>query len=302
MKNGEAPNREISKDRRMKNSVLFYVGTYSERESKSVYLFELKSDGDFSLIDRYCGGLNPSYMDFDKKQNLLFISNEIENEENRGEGTVRSFNIDPENGLFELISTVDSRGKLPVSVNFLEFYNCLIVSNYNSGNIAVFSVDSNGSLHYQNEIGTKVEYVSDKEAVPHAHQVVLSPDQSNLFVVDKGLDRIRGYRLKENELRTDEEFVAFEAESGWGPRQMVFHPNREFAYLVHELGSKVSTLFYDSGSGKFRELQVLDTLPEGFSGKNRSGGIALSSNGKNVYVSNRGHNSLSMFEVDAASS
>ncbi len=87
---------------------------------------------------------------------------------------------------------------------------------------------------------------------------------------------------------------------GAGPRHLAFHPGGRYAYLVNELDSTVAALTYD-GAGRFEHLQTVRTLPDGFAGASTCADIQVSPSGTHVYASNRGHDSIVAFRVDAAS-
>ncbi|MBC8084032.1 MAG: lactonase family protein, partial [Hymenobacter sp.] len=88
---------------------------------------------------------------------------------------------------------------------------------------------------------------------------------------------------------------------GAGPRHLTFHPNGRYAYLINELNSTVTALAYDAAQGSFRELQTLSTLPAGFADENSCADIHVSPDGKFLYASNRGHNSIAVFAIDGSS-
>jgi 6-phosphogluconolactonase len=118
--------------------------------------------------------------------------------------------------------------------------------------------------------------------------------------VDLGIDKILCYSLntKSENPKLTSQATAFNSKPGTGPRQMSFHPNGQFAYLIHELKSVVAALSYDNKKGCFTEIQMIATIPENFAGENKCGGIKVSADGKHLYGSNRGHNSIVVFDID----
>lgn len=130
------------------------------------------------------------------------------------------------------------------------------------------------------------------------HQVIQSPDHQYIFAIDLGLDQIRKYVLHKGKLSFHQNPIAFIAHPGSGPRQLIFHPDGKHAFLVHELHSIISFLQYDSDHGTFQEIKTLSCIPSDFKEQNKCGGVKVSPDGKTVYVTNRGHNSISSFSVD----
>jgi 6-phosphogluconolactonase len=131
--------------------------------------------------------------------------------------------------------------------------------------------------------------------------VVFSPDNRFVIVADRGLDKVFVYRLNHatGSLEpNDPPFIALHP--GWGPRHLAFHPNGRWLYLISEMGSMLTTLDYDAGSGSLKELQSISALPEGFSGHSSSAEVQVDRAGRFVYGSNRGDDSIGVFAVDAA--
>jgi 6-phosphogluconolactonase len=140
-----------------------------------------------------------------------------------------------------------------------------------------------------------------RQAGPHAHAVVLDSANRHAFVADLGLDRVMIYRFDARagrmEPNPDQPWIA--SAPGAGPRQLVMHPQGGFAYVINELDSTISALRYDAETGPLAHLQTLATLPEGFAGHNTCAEVEIAPSGLFVYGSNRGHDSVAIFAVDA---
>ena len=122
----------------------------------------------------------------------------------------------------------------------------------------------------------------------------MTPDQ-RLAVCDLGTDRVYTYDV--TEAGEVEEVAVYVAEPGTGPRHLVFHPNKAIAYLFGELDSSVSVLSYDETDGSFTQKQKVSTLPQDFDGENGGAAIRVSNDGRFLYASNRGHNSIAAFAI-----
>jgi 6-phosphogluconolactonase len=282
---------------------LVYVGTYSQFENESIFLFGMNNEtGELNFIQSFEGGQKPSYFAFDKSHNYLYAVNELDNFEGKKSGAVRSFSVDHEKGFLTLLNSVSSLGELPAQITLSPDGKVVLVANYKTGSVVVYPVQENGSLGDASELvhhkGSSVDIERQQSA--HAHLIIFSPDNRFVFVVDLGMDKIIGYRLETNNgiPKLTSQAIAFNSSPGTGPRQMCFHPNGKYAYLIHELKSVVAALFYDSERGIFTEMQMISTIPENFSSKNYCGGINISANGKYLYGSNRGHDTIVVFSVD----
>lgn len=273
------------------------VGTYAGAGEESVFLCRVKSSGEIKIKAGFKAGKNPSYMVFNPGKTQVFAVNETEDFKEKS-GAVTSFLLENEELIFR--SQISSEGKLPVFIDFLKEKNCVLVANYTSGTAAVLPVDKYGNLLPASSVVRLSGSGPDKErqASAHAHQVIQSPDKKYIFAVDLGSDQIRSYRLFEGRLIPGPHPVAFRSFPGSGPRQLVFHPDGKHAFLVHEIRSLISFLKYNP-AGFFREIQTLPCIPAGFDEENKCGGVKIFPDGKTVFVSNRGHNSLVSFLASA---
>jgi 6-phosphogluconolactonase len=172
------------------------------------------------------------------------------------------------------------------------------LANYSGGNVALFPVGADGALKpaadMQGHQGSSVNDKRQKE--PHAHCIVLDPANQFAFAADLGTDKIMIYRFDAKLGKLTPNEPAFMAtKPGAGPRHFIFHPNGKYAFVINELNSTVTAYSYNASKGSLTELQTLSTLPQGFSGENYCADIHVSADGKFVYGSNRGHDSIVVF-------
>ena len=134
----------------------------------------------------------------------------------------------------------------------------------------------------------------------HAHVVVPSPDNRFLLVADLGIDRVLAYRFDAVARKIAAEPAAtLETNPGAGPRHLVFHPNGRWLYLIDELDSTVCLIAFDAATGGLELLQVLSCVPDGFTGANDACALEITADGRFLYATNRGHDSVAMFAVSA---
>jgi 6-phosphogluconolactonase len=142
---------------------------------------------------------------------------------------------------------------------------------------------------------------ASRQEGPHAHSVNISPDNRFAFVCDLGIDKIMVYRFDEVTGKlTPADHPFFTTAPGAGPRHFTFSRNGQGAFVVNELNSTVTSLKYDSANGFLTEIQTITTLPDGFAAENTCADIHLHPNGRFLYASNRGHNSIAAFSVEEA--
>ena len=283
--------------------ITVYIGTYTRRESfvdgkaEGIYVHRLDpSSGALTYAATVGGVVNPSFLAVGAQGDYLYAVNEITGDHG-SHGTVSAFAIDRETGGLTFLNKQSSHGLAPcyVSVDGTDRY--VLVSNYES------CVASNGRLHPASDChqhaGSSVN--PGRQEGPHAHMILPGPGGQTLFAVDLGTDKIMLYRLdleRGKLLQADLPWV--QLPPGTGPRHLAFHPNGRFAYAVSELQSTVTVLQYDESHGGLEPVQTISTLPDDFEGQNLGAEVAVAPSGRFVYASNRGHDSIVIYEVDPA--
>jgi 6-phosphogluconolactonase len=283
-----------------------YAGTYANAESDSIFLYLLNSQtGELHLEKSFKGGAKTSYITFDRQYHYLYVVNELESFEEKETGAVCAFAVDGQTGFLSLLNRLPSLGGEPVHISLGPKDTTALVANYKSGNVAVFPIQRNGQLSeasaLRQHLGSGPN--KDRQASAHAHYISFSPDKKFVFVIDLGMDKLLRYRLNADQgtLTPTRQPVAFPARAGTGPRQLSFHPNGRYAYLIHELVSMITALSYDKEKGSFSEIQTMKTIPEAFTEMNKCGGIRVSPDGRHLYGSNRGHNSIVVYAIEESS-
>lgn len=179
-------------------------------------------------------------------------------------------------------------------------------SNYMTGDLTVIRLEDGFRPvellgHYEHH-GVGYDSTSRQEG-PHVHSTVVSPSGHYLLAADLGLDQVFVYKLAKNDgvLELATEAFQLHTPPGEGPRHMTFSGDGKFFYLVTEMGCKVFAYSWDEENGAFAYLQTLPLLPEGFEGKNLSADIHISADGRFLYASNRGADSIVVFLRDSKS-
>jgi 6-phosphogluconolactonase (cycloisomerase 2 family) len=147
----------------------------------------------------------------------------------------------------------------------------------------------------------KEEMIAPQRGI-QPHMVPYDPSGRFLVVPDKGGDKVCVFRFDASAGKltaNDRPFV--KSREGAGPRHIVFHPTKRFAYLVNEMDSTIATYSWDSEKGVLKALQILPATPSSFTRDNTSAGIAISSDARFVFMSNRGHDSIVSYGIDDVS-
>jgi 6-phosphogluconolactonase len=282
---------------------LVYVGTYTTGESKGIYAYRYDAGtGELNELGLAAETTNPSFVATDPAHHFLYAVNEVDKYQGQASGGVSAFTIDSKTGKLTFLNEVPSHGADPCYIAFDKTGKYVLVANYTGGNVAVFPVLKDGRL---GDASAFVQHTGsgpnhERQEGPHAHWIEVTSDNRFAVAADLGLDELLVYRFdsaKGSLAPNDPPFTKLDA--GVGPRHIAFHPNGKFAYVVNELKSTVNALSYDSNSGVLHSMQTLSTLPAGFTGKNDTAEIEVHPNGSFVYASNRGHDSIAVFAVDA---
>ena len=201
-----------------------------------------------------------------------------------------------------LLNSQSAKGKDTTHVSVHPSGQYVFAANYSSGSFPVFPVQADGSLgpnsHLFQSVGNGTGPNKDRQEAPHAHQILTDLDANHVFGVDLGADKVNALNLVGGKFVANEVPFAPVA-SGSGPRHMAFHPDRQHAYVLDELASSITVFDYDPVRGAFIWVQTISTLPDNFSGTNTTAEIRIHPSGRFLYNTNRGHNTVTMYAVDA---
>jgi 6-phosphogluconolactonase len=179
----------------------------------------------------------------------------------------------------------------------------LFAANYTSGNFPVYRILANGFIGPMTDefqsVGNGTGPNPARQEGPHAHQIITDLDGKHVFGVDLGADKVNVLNLDPGTGLFSPNMVPFApVASGSGPRHMAFHPDRQHAYVLDELASSITVFDYDPVRAAFIWKQTISTLPSDFNGINTTAEIRIHPSGQFLYNTNRGHNSVAMFEID----
>lgn len=285
-------------------SLRVYVGTYTNAKSKGIYLCELDlASGKLSNPEVAAEVANPSFLAIHPSRNYLYAVGEINNFENKKTGAVTSFAIDRKTGKLTQINQRSSQGAGPCHVVVSASGNYAFVANYTGGTVAALPIQDGGGLgdatsfiqHKGSSVNTK------RQGEPHAHSINLDAANRFAFAADLGCDKVFVYRFDPSKgLLTPNDPPAAILAPGSGPRHFAFHPSGKYAYVINEILLTVTAFQYDAEKGVLTEIQTISTVPAGTSGGGLSTAeVQVHPSGKFVYGSNRGHDTLAIYSVDA---
>jgi 6-phosphogluconolactonase len=280
---------------------LAYVGTFTKGQAKGIYAFRLQTSNlevsqNITLVPLGLAAEtpNPAFLEIDIKRRLVFAANDLHDFEGKPSGAVSAFSVDGATGKLVLLNQRPSMGSAPCFLVLDKDGKNLLVTNCIGGSVAVLPVAADGKL------GAATDVVQHPGKDPHTHGVTLSPDNRFAFACDMGQDRLMAYRFDAAKGKlTPATPAVIAVKAGSGPRHLAFRPDGRFAYLVGSKSSTVIAYAFDAKTGALKELQTVSSLPPSFEGQNSAAEVAVHPSGKFLYVSNRGHNSVVLFTIDA---
>jgi 6-phosphogluconolactonase len=288
-----------------KGQYIAYVGTYTAKtSSKGIYAYRFDAEkGLLTSIGVAAETADPSFLAVHPNGKYLYAVNEISTFNGGAGGAVSAFSIAAKTGALQFLDQVPTRGAGPCHVSVDKNGAYVLVANYDGGSIASFAVQEDGSL------GTASGFVQhsgsgpDKERQegPHAHWIGASPDNRFALAVDLGLDQVIVYGFDSSKGIFTPMLSGFaKVKPGAGPRHLAFHPNGKFAYVLSEMDSSVTVFSYQAKNGAFSPLETISAVPKDYAGRKEAAEIAVHPSGKFLYTSNRGHDSIAIFEINPA--
>jgi 6-phosphogluconolactonase len=216
-------------------------------------------------------------------------------------GGLSAYAVEPHTGRLTLINRVLAGGGDTSFITLDRTGRYVLVANYDGGNVAVFALRPDGAIGdwtgFDQHTGRSVN--PRRQAHAYAHAIVLDPTNRFVLVPDLGVDRLYIYRFDGNSGALTPNEPAFAAIApGSGPRHVRFHPNGRWVYLINEIASTIIAFSWDSTNGRLAPFQTITTLPADFKGVSACAELEIHPNGRLLYCSNRGDDSLAGFAID----
>jgi len=283
------------------NVMFAYVGSFTTAQRKArgdgIHVYRVDAATGMWTHVQHIGDLtNPSFLALSPDQRFLYSVH--------GDGDyATAFMLNGETGQAKLLNRGATGGNNGVRQAVDPTGKFVIVANYGSGSVAVLPIAADGSLKDQHQLVTlpgepgphKVEQTSS-----HPHDIVFDPSGRFVLVPDKGLDRVFVFRFDGvNGRLSPAEQASVKTRPGAGPRHLAFHPKLPIVWVLNELDSTTATYRWDAERGTLTPIQVITTLPTDFTGYSTTAEITVSPDGRFVYCSNRGHDSVAVYAADA---
>ncbi|GEL13996.1 hypothetical protein LCO01nite_15450 [Lapidilactobacillus concavus] len=268
----------------MKEKILF--GGYTRRSGKGIYQAELDTvDESISEPEVYLEVPQATYLALSKHHILYTVRKDGE------EGGVAAYDLNGDQPT--LINEVMAVGAPPAYVAIDEDRQLVYGANYHKGEVLVYRIAENGGISLASTVTHVGSGPRPEQESAHVHFTDLTPDH-RLVACDLGIDAVVTYDVDHTGELT--KVATYRTEPGYGPRHLIFNPNGKIAYLLGELSSNVQVLNYQK-DGSFTLIDTYSLIPEDFTEHNGSAAIRISQDGRFLYASNRGHNSIAVFAI-----
>ncbi|MBE7494856.1 MAG: lactonase family protein [Verrucomicrobiaceae bacterium] len=286
--------------------VYFGTNTNPRNGSKGIYAARFNAaSGELTKPELAAEAGNPGFLAVHPSRRYLFAVGDITGPDGKKSGGISSFSIDPQTGKLTLLSQQSSVGAGPCHVNVDATGRMAALANYGGGSVASYAISADGKLSnaasfIQHE-GSSID--PKRQTGPHAHSVNFSPDNRFAFACDLGLDKVLIYKVDPATGKMTPNEPAFaKTPAGGGPRHLAFHPSGKFVFVNNEMAMTETVFSYDAATGGMTEVQTVSTLPEADQGKPgfSTAETLAHPNGRNVYVSNRTHDTIAVFACDPA--
>jgi len=280
---------------------LVFVTSFAPGEQGGIHAYEFDTNaGKLKHIHRAPAVENPFFLALSPSKKFLYSihARQFGGKENE---QVAAFEILGRTGELKLLNRQSSEGTASCYLDVDATGKAVVVANYSSGSVASLPVKADGSLgkpasFFQHK-GSSVNPERQKE--PHAHCIVVSPDNKYAFVADLGLDQILCYKLDPSTAKlTANEPPFSKTPAGAGPRHLTFHPNGKRAYAINELLNSVTVFDYNADVGSLTMKQTIPTLPADFKGTSHCADLKITPDGKFLYGTNRGHDSIAAYRIE----
>lgn len=281
----------------MRRQTTLYVGVAHAEKSEGVYLCRFDGEtGKIEVIEAYSDAPSALWLTAHPRSNVLYAAGAPRNAE------IHAFRIAADTGELTFLNTRDSHGRTPCYLSVDATGRFLLSANYSGGTAAVFPIEEDGSVGEASEVARREGSGPHpkRQEEPHPHSIMLSLDNRFALVADLGADFVAVYRFDGDAGRLIPNAPpGAPTAPGAGPRHLVFHPNGRFVYAINELDNTLTPFSWEPASGTLSALRSASTLPADFSGESFAAAVVATSDGRFLYASNRGHDSIAVFAADA---
>lgn len=278
-----------------------YIGSYAEADQPGLYACRYdETQGTLQLIESEQGLQNPTFMAIDEQNKRLYTIFEEENPAGGKHALASAYDIDETTGKLKHLNKEHTVPAGTCHIALDRTRSALFVSSYHGGMVGLSPIEADGTIGKTSDVRQHSgSSIHPAQTQSRAHSVTLDTSNTFAIVCDLGADRIHIYKLDldNKKLVHHNEIVT---EPGAGPRHFTFDPSEAYGYVINELNATITAYAFDSEAGTLSPIQTISTLPASYEGDNACADIHISPDGKFLYGSNRGHDSIVVYKINEA--
>ena len=279
---------------------LVFVTAFAPGEQGGIHAYAFSSkDGKLRPLQRTAGAENPFFLALSPDRTYLY-STHAKQFGGKANEQVAAYQVVGRSGELKLLNRQSAEGTASCYLDVDRTGKAVLVANYTSGSVAALPIRADGSLgepaSFIQHRGSSVNPARQKE--PHAHCIVVSPDNRYAYAADLGTDQVLCYKLDPATAKLTPNKPPFaRSPAGAGPRHLTFHPGGKRVYAINELLNSVTVFDYNADSGALTEKQTISTLPDDFKGTSYCADVKITPDGRYLYGTNRGHDSIAAYRI-----
>jgi 6-phosphogluconolactonase len=281
--------------------LLVFVSAFKPGDDGAIHAFKLDSkSGQLKQVHRTADVEHPFFLALSPDDKFLYSIHAAGQFGGKEHEQVAAFEIAGDSGELKLLNRQSALGTAACYLDVDSTGKTVVVANYSTGSVASLPVREDGSLGEASSFiqhqGSSVD--PGRQKGPHAHCIVISPDNRFVFAADLGLDQVLAYRLDAKQAKLSANQQPFvRTPPAAGPRHLTFDPSGEHVYVINELENSVTVFDYARETGFLTEQQTISTLPEDFDGTSYCADVKITPNGRFLYGTNRGHDSIAAYRI-----
>lgn len=279
---------------------LLFVSSFAAGDTGCISTFHLDSEqGKLTRKQVMRDVEHPFFMALSPAGQYLY-SNHSPEFGGRTDEQVAAFRVERKTGQLTLLNRQSTRGTGSCYLDVDRTGKTVVVANYSSGSVAALPIQADGSLapssSFVQHRGSSVR--STRQSEPHAHCLVISPDNRFAYAADLGTDQVFTYALNPLQAQLTPHQQRFvRTLPGAGPRHLTFHPDGNQLYAINELANSITLFHLQPSSGFLLEQTTISTLPPGFDGTSHTADLKVTPDGRFLYGTNRGHDSIAAYRI-----
>jgi len=283
------------------DDLLLFISAFAPGDQGAIHAFQLNTDsGELKQLHRTPDVAQPFFMALSPDGKFLYATTAPGEFGGKDEEQVSAYEVVGSKGELKFLNRQPALGTAACYVDVDATGKSVVIANYQTGSVASYPVQKDGSLgkssSFDQHKGSSVN--PERQEGPHAHCSVISPDNRFVLSADLGTDQILVYRLDPGTAKLTPNDTPFaKTKPGAGPRHLTFHPNGKHVYVIDELDETLTVFQYDEKGGTLKQQQIISTLPEDFKGESYCADVKITPNGRFLYGTNRGHDSIAAYRI-----